>query len=119
MNPYQSPTAGLEKSGDPASKPPWSRTNRNAIAATLVLLIAPLACVVSWTLPRTLGWAAAGSFDLAGLGTGLMIGIVGIALADFMAVGRLVVVAVYAFVFPILMTIAGMHFICYFFGDCV
>jgi hypothetical protein len=119
LNPYQSPTAGLERSGDSASKPRLSRASRNAIATTVVLLIAPLACVIGWTLPRTMGWAAAGNFDLVGLGTGLMIGIVGIALADFMAVGRLVVVAVYAFVFPILMTIVGMHFICYFFGDCV
>lgn len=119
LNPYQSPAAGLERDGALASKPRWRRAYRNAIAATLALLIAPLACVIGLTLPRVLDGGTAGSLDLVAVGAGLMIGIVGIALAEFMTVGRLVIVTVYAFGFPILMVILGMHFICYFFGDCI
>lgn len=119
MNPYQSPAAGLEQSSVPEGKPRLSRASRNAIAAYLMVLIAPLACFVGWTLPRVLSGGTAGSLDWAALGAGLMIGIVGIALADFAVVARMLLVSVYAFAFVILMTIVGMYFVCYVFGDCV
>ncbi len=96
-----------------------SRASRNAVAAYLMVLIAPLACFVGWTLPRVLEGGTAGSLDWAALGTGLMIGIVGIALADFPVVARMFLVSVYAFAFVILMTIVGMYFVCNVFGDCV
>lgn len=84
-----------------------------------MVLVAPLACIVGWTLPRVLGGGTAGSLDWVALATGLMIGIVGIAVADFAVIARMLLVSFYAFAFVILMTIVGMYFVCYVFGDCI